>query len=482
MPNEIDLDTVETRTDDNFGNLLLSSGGLSSPVSEADVMSHGNLPPHPGVAASVPTVPTLPPHPGVAAPMPSVPALPPTLGMPKPRDSEPEFDVSDFLTQDGKKPNTDKIKAASDEEIDLAALKLDSIVAEPDFAARNASPLESGEIPTLNLKVAPLSQKAKDGEMPDLSVLDGDNLQLDFAKKRAQTPQVQQPNAQIPQKAYRPQESDGLMSFGVGDFARQYAKQIVLLVIILCVGAYFGYSRYHHYKITQKHNEPMVEYNYDYSYIENFGALPMQGNPNAVATLAVFCDFQCPYCPNIGGEIEEILERYDGDVRVVWVNFPLPFHPGGYLGALMALMAYDQGKYWEMKDELFAHQDRLMDQDYYKEAAERVGVDIEDYDKNLKDLPAMKIFADDLVAGIEAGHSLGVGGTPAMVINRYVLPPSDKRIAREIMDVEVERSRKVAEETGLEGEALFREVLRTAPQKIENDRFEIDFGPMWNSK
>ena len=206
----------------------------------------------------------------------------------------------------------------------------------------------------------------------------------------------------------------------------------------------------------------MADYDFDLSYLENFGALPMQGNPDALVTLSIFCDFQCPYCPKIGDEVDRLLEKYDGDLRVVWVNFPLPFHPMAFPAAHMATVAYSQGKYWEMKDELYAHQQEMnKNPNYFTEAAERVGLDI-----------------DDMKSVLE-NPDLGVGGTPAMVINKYVMPPQNKKLSMDLIDYELERARQIQKETGLRGDELFRELIDTAPEIVQVGGYEINFGKMW---
>ena len=355
-----------------------------------------------------------------------------------------------------------------DDSFDLAALKLDSIVAEPDF----------GRGPVIGPSTSSTPEVSASAEAAEIAGLPADNLQLDRRPGPSSAPiqnTVSHPSP-LAVRSHNPAESKDVTDSGG---LRHHIKLIVLAVIILMIAGFVGHFFYHRYKITQKHDLPMADYDFELSYLENFGALPMQGNPNALVTLSIFCDFQCPYCPKIGDEVDDLLRDYDGDLRVVWVNFPLPFHPWAFPAAHMATVAYSQGKYWEMKDELYEHQkEMMMNPNYFTEAAERVGLDIDDMNSVLENPDLI----DELNDAINTGKYLGVGGTPAMVINKYVLPPNNKKAARELIDYELERARILAKETGYRGgDELFRELINTAPEVVQVGNYIYNFGKLWET-
>ena len=86
---------------------------------------------------------------------------------------------------------------------------------------------------------------------------------------------------------------------------------------------------------------------------------PVLGDANAKVTVIEFTDFQCPFC---GRHFEQtfgqIKENYvdSGKVKYVLRDFPLSFHPHAEEAAEAAECANDQGKFWEMHDELFSNQ------------------------------------------------------------------------------------------------------------------------------
>jgi protein-disulfide isomerase len=135
------------------------------------------------------------------------------------------------------------------------------------------------------------------------------------------------------------------------------------------------------------------------------------GSADAPITVLEFGDLECPYCRAAAPVLRELVNSSDGQVRLVWRHFPLfEVHPYALSAALAAEAAGAHGKFWDMHDELFSHQDRLADQDL-REAARRLGLDPEDVAGDGAQAYAPAISAD-YAAGIEAG----VRGTPTVFV------------------------------------------------------------------
>lgn len=89
---------------------------------------------------------------------------------------------------------------------------------------------------------------------------------------------------------------------------------------------------------------------------------PVLGNPDAPVTIVEFSDFQCPYCRSFWlSTYPQLKKDYidTGKVKLVYRNFPLPFHSAAMPSAIGGQCAEDQGKFWEYHDELFAQQMKL---------------------------------------------------------------------------------------------------------------------------
>lgn len=80
------------------------------------------------------------------------------------------------------------------------------------------------------------------------------------------------------------------------------------------------------------------------------------GNENAPITIAEFADFECPGCAQFSALTkQDIIDRLvtPGLAKFVFYDFPLPIHPNTMSAHLAAACADDQGKFWEMHDQLF---------------------------------------------------------------------------------------------------------------------------------
>lgn len=154
----------------------------------------------------------------------------------------------------------------------------------------------------------------------------------------------------------------------------------------------------------------------------------LRGNPNAPVTIMEFADFECPGCGRFATIAEPDLRARiiePGLANFRYFDFPLTeIHPNTLAASLAASCAADQGKFWEMHDEIFAGQDQWNGQvssnprkllDGY---AQKVGVDMKAYGECMssqKNLPRIQ-------ANKKAGTDRGVNSTPTIVINNTVYP------------------------------------------------------------
>ena len=83
------------------------------------------------------------------------------------------------------------------------------------------------------------------------------------------------------------------------------------------------------------------------------GDEPQRGPDDALVTIVEFSDFECPYCARATGPLEDAMEGFEGDVRLVFKHFPLPGHRNALPAARTAWAAQQQGKFWEAHDWLF---------------------------------------------------------------------------------------------------------------------------------
>lgn len=138
---------------------------------------------------------------------------------------------------------------------------------------------------------------------------------------------------------------------------------------------------------------------------------PFQGPADAPVTIALFTDFECPYCSKIIPLLEQVRERNPNTVKVVFKNMPLRFHKMAEPSARAAFAAREQGKFWEFHDKLFATK-KLS-----KEAIDQIATELQlDMGKFKKDMESPAIKAKVQKDMIDA-QKAGVTGTPTVFIN-----------------------------------------------------------------
>ncbi len=145
---------------------------------------------------------------------------------------------------------------------------------------------------------------------------------------------------------------------------------------------------------------------------------PVKGEANAPVTLVVFSDFQCPFCERFYADaLPQIESQYvaTGKVKLVFMNFPLSFHPEAQKAAESALCVRAQkgdAGFWAMHDLLFENQAELSTANY-KAWARTLGVNGARFDSCLDD----GTFAQQVADEEAYGSSLGVSGTPTSFVN-----------------------------------------------------------------
>ncbi|MCA9651336.1 MAG: thioredoxin domain-containing protein, partial [Myxococcales bacterium] len=139
---------------------------------------------------------------------------------------------------------------------------------------------------------------------------------------------------------------------------------------------------------------------------------PARGAALPLVTIVEYSDFQCPYCATLAGSMDDLVHEYGRDLKLVFKQFPLPFHPQAEPAARAALAAHAQGKFWEMHDRVFGNQKALSDSQLERHAV-ALGLDLARWHKDFQG-PAL---ADEVKAEHAAGAALGISGTPTFFIN-----------------------------------------------------------------
>ncbi|HEY6077764.1 MAG TPA: thioredoxin domain-containing protein [Polyangiaceae bacterium] len=142
---------------------------------------------------------------------------------------------------------------------------------------------------------------------------------------------------------------------------------------------------------------------------------PIRGPKDALVTMIIFSEFQCPFCKRVEDTLKQVSAAYPQDLRVVWKDNTLPFHPRAKPAATLARHAYklkgDKG-FWEAHDALFDSQPKLEDDDL-KGIADKIGLKWDD----VKAAIDGNKYAEKLDSSMELANDVQARGTPHFFIN-----------------------------------------------------------------
>ncbi|HXK20845.1 MAG TPA: thioredoxin domain-containing protein [Polyangiaceae bacterium] len=142
---------------------------------------------------------------------------------------------------------------------------------------------------------------------------------------------------------------------------------------------------------------------------------PIRGPKDALVTMIIFSDFQCPFCKRVEDTLKQVATAYPQDVRFVWKDNPLPFHPRAKPAATLARFAYkakgDKG-FWDMHDAIFDSNPKIEDDDL-KGLAEKAGLKWDD----VKAAIDSGKFAEKIDGSVELANDVQARGTPHFFIN-----------------------------------------------------------------
>ncbi len=139
----------------------------------------------------------------------------------------------------------------------------------------------------------------------------------------------------------------------------------------------------------------------------------VQGPANAPVTLVEYGDYECQYCGRAHPIIQDLQNYLGTQFRYVYRHFPIrSIHSHSQLAAEAAEAAGAQGKFWEMHDALYDHQDALEREDIL-DYGRQIGLDMARFEADLDSHVHAERVHEDFREGIRSG----VNGTPTFFIN-----------------------------------------------------------------
>ncbi|MEO7043371.1 MAG: thioredoxin domain-containing protein [Gemmatimonadaceae bacterium] len=159
----------------------------------------------------------------------------------------------------------------------------------------------------------------------------------------------------------------------------------------------------------------------------------VMGNPKAPVVIEEFADFECPVCGNYATVTEPDVRKQIVDAGLAYYkyyDFPLPMHHNTQFASNAAACADEQGKFWEMHDQLYAGQDswglnsdgatQVTDnpKSIFVGYASKIGLNAAQFEKCYDS----RKYQSRVDANTAEGFKRGVNQTPTFFINGTKMP------------------------------------------------------------
>lgn len=137
-----------------------------------------------------------------------------------------------------------------------------------------------------------------------------------------------------------------------------------------------------------------------------------RGPADAKLQLIEYGDYQCPSCGQAAPIVNRVVKHFGDRLLFAFRNFPLEQHEFAEPAAETAEFAAEKGKFWEMHDLLYKHQNEFSDE-FFPKLAEQLGLDGDE----LTEVLEAEKFSAKIKKDYTVGEKAGVPGTPAFFIN-----------------------------------------------------------------
>jgi len=186
------------------------------------------------------------------------------------------------------------------------------------------------------------------------------------------------------------------------------------------------------------------------------GNEPQMGPDDALITIVEFGDFDCPFCKQRAPTLVQLREKYGDDLRVIWMNFPLPGHRNARPAATAALEAQAQKGnegFWRMHDKLLANQGSLT-----RETLERLAKELGLNMRKFRHALDSNKYAEAIDRDVALGEKLAIPGTPSYYMNGLFMAGFPFQTWSFAIDRHIGRLKRVVE-SGVPRSELYERII-----------------------
>lgn len=159
------------------------------------------------------------------------------------------------------------------------------------------------------------------------------------------------------------------------------------------------------------------------------------GPAGAPVTIVEYADFECPFCRVVSPILHRLVEQTTPSVRLCFKHFPVRGHSHAVPTSIASLAAAQQGRFWQIHDQLYRSAPRL-DEEHIVACARGAGVpDMDRWQRDRGDAQFRALIETDKLEGLRNG----VAGTPTLFINaKQYLGRNDEAELRDRIEEELD--------------------------------------------
>lgn len=155
---------------------------------------------------------------------------------------------------------------------------------------------------------------------------------------------------------------------------------------------------------------------YEKDWREHLVGIQWLGTPDAVDTILVYSDFQCPFCRQFFDAVDELARMEGASLAILHRNFPIStIHPHARAAAIAGHCASLEGRWREFHTLVFDHQERIPELRWHDVGRQIRVPDSLRYRACLNEPETHRVLAADSVSAV----SLGIPGTPLVFVNGW---------------------------------------------------------------
>lgn len=209
------------------------------------------------------------------------------------------------------------------------------------------------------------------------------------------------------------------------DFDPKIKTHIITTIIVFSLGCFFFYQAAQSLEKKRPGFDWQrflrIHYAHEATPID-VGNRPMWGSKDPAITIALFSDFQCPFCEKAAKNIKPSLAEFKKDVGIYFIHYPLDSSCNPYMTRQMHSRACDaskaticadkKGKFWQYHDIIFEKRKKLSSKDL-KKYAQQLGIDPDWFTECISSEEVAKKLKED----IDLAKEHDVSGTPSVFVN-----------------------------------------------------------------